>query len=139
MLARATEIDLVRTGNRRGVRTGAAADVGRRKSQAREGRKADALARTWIVLRDVVAVDGAPAYDLFLVLEGPDVFRPVTTSQRHRCAASLEPPVAISKPDDKEPDRKEALAFDVSEALAKLSKVRGFACRTCASRSCGGR
>jgi hypothetical protein len=79
-----------------------------------------AAPRTWIVLRDVVAADGAPAYDLFLVLEGPDVFRPTTTSQP---VGALELGTAGG---DKGPDRKEAIAFDVSEALAKLSKVRGY-------------
>ena len=35
--------------------------------------------RTWIVLRDVMAADRTPAYDLFLVLEGINVFAPTTT------------------------------------------------------------
>ena len=79
-----------------------------------------AASRTWIVLRDVVAADGTPAYDLFLVLEGPNVFRPTTTSQR---IGALEPGTARS---DNGPDRSENFAFDISEALAKLSKVRGY-------------
>ena len=40
-----------------------------------------AASRTWIVLRDVVAADRTPAYDLFLVLEGTNVFAPTTTTQ----------------------------------------------------------
>jgi len=79
-----------------------------------------AASRTWIVLRDVVAVDRTPTYDLFLVLEGPNVFAPTTTSQP---IGALELGAAGG---DNAPDRKEAFAFDVSEALAKLSKVRGY-------------
>lgn len=71
--------------------------------------------RTWIVLRDVMATERTPAYDLFLVLEGPDVFRPTTTSQH---VGALEVGGATGSG--------EAFAFDVTEALAKLSKVRGY-------------
>lgn len=89
------------------------------KQKRAKGEKPPA-SRTWVVLRDVVAADRTPAYDLFLVLEGPDVFRPTTSSQR---VGTLELGTAGG---DNGPDRKEALAFDVSEALAKLSKVRGY-------------
>lgn len=84
------------------------------KSKPGKGEK-PAASRTWIVLRDVVAAGRTPVYDLFLVLEGPDVFRPTTTSQ----------PVGVLElgSDDK---RSDAIAFDVSEPLAKLSKVRGY-------------
>ena len=47
--------------------------------------------RTWIVLRDVVAADRTPAYDLFLVLEGPNVFAPTTTSSRSARWSSERP------------------------------------------------
>lgn len=79
-----------------------------------------AASRTWIVLRDVVASDRAPAYDLFLVLEGPDAFRPITTSQP---IGALELGAARG---ENAPERSETFAFDISEALAKLSKVRGY-------------
>jgi hypothetical protein len=76
--------------------------------------------RTWIVLRDVVAVDRAPAYDLSLVLEGTNVFAPTTTTQP---VGALEFAKAA---DDKVSERKETFAFDVTEALARLSKTRGY-------------
>jgi len=77
-------------------------------------------ARTWIVLRDVVASDRTPAYDLFLVLEGMNVFAPTTTSQP---VGAL---VFAKAGGDNGPDRKESFAFDITEPLAKLSKTRGF-------------
>jgi hypothetical protein len=79
-----------------------------------------AASRTWIVLRDVVAADRAPAYDLFLVLEGTNVFAPTTTTQP---VGAL---VFGKAGGDNGSDRKESFAFDVTEALAKLSKTRGF-------------
>jgi hypothetical protein len=119
VLARATDIDL---SARETAVVLAPVRPPRRPPQRPKRAKGEkpAAPRTWIVLRDVVAADSAPAYDLFLVLEGPDVFRPTTTSQP---VGALELGTAGG---DKGPDRKEALAFDVSEALAKLSKVRGY-------------
>jgi hypothetical protein len=77
-------------------------------------------ARTWIVLREVVAADRTPAYDLFLVLEGMNVFAPTTVTQP---VGAL---VFGKAGADNGSDRKESFAFDVTEALAKLSKTRGF-------------
>jgi len=118
VLARATDIDL----SARETVVVLAPVPPRRSLQKPKRAKGEkpAASRTWIVLRDVVAADATPAYDLFLVLEGPDVFRPTTTSQR---IGALEFGTAR---DDNRPDRKEALAFDISEPLAKLSKVRGY-------------
>jgi hypothetical protein len=82
-----------------------------------------AAPRMWIVLRDVMTADRAPTYDLFLVLEGPDVFRPTTTSQP---VGAWEPAGGTVNGDDNRRDRNEAVAFDITEALAKLSKVRGY-------------
>jgi hypothetical protein len=79
-----------------------------------------AAPRTWVVLRDVVAADRSPAYDLFLVLEGTNVFAPTTTTQP---VGAL---VFGKAGGDNGSDRKETFAFDVTEALAKLSKTRGF-------------
>jgi hypothetical protein len=76
--------------------------------------------RTWIVLRDVVAADRTPAYDLFLVLEGTNVFAPTTATQP---VGAL---VFEKAGGDNGSDRKESFAFDVTDALAKLSKTRGF-------------
>ena len=72
------------------------------------------------MLRDVVAADRTPAYDLFLVLEGTNVFAPTTTTQP---VGAL---VFGKAGGDNGSDRKESFAFDVTEALAKLSKTRGF-------------
>src|SRR5262249_15648413 len=80
-----------------------------------------AAPRTWIVLRDVVTADRAPAYDLFLVLEGPDVFRPTTTSQ----PVGAWEPVGTAAADNGG-DRNGPGAFDGTEALGKLSKVGGY-------------
>jgi hypothetical protein len=73
-----------------------------------------AAARTWIVLREVVAAGRPPAYELFLVLEGRNVFAPTTTTQPVGA-------LVFGKPGgDNGPDRKASFAFDVTEALAKL-------------------
>lgn len=119
VLARATDIDL--SAQETAV-VFAPVPLPRRAPQRPRPAKGEkpAAQRTWIVLRDVVAAARAPAYDLFLVLEGPNVFAPTTTSQP---IGALELGAAGG---DNAPDRKEAFAFDVSEALAKLSKVRGY-------------
>ena len=78
--------------------------------------------RTRVVLRDVVAVDRTPAYDLFLVLEGSNVFAPTTTTQP---IGALELFGGTGRGDDSR-ERSETIAFDVTEAMAKLSKTRGF-------------
>jgi hypothetical protein len=85
-----------------------------------KGAKGSTAPRTWIVLRDVVAADRTPAYDLFLVLEGRDVFRPTTTSQR---VGALE---LVGAGGDDRSDRNAVIAFEITEALAKLAKVRGY-------------
>jgi hypothetical protein len=91
----------------------------RQKPKLAKGEKPKA-ARTWIVLRDVVVADRTPAYDLFLVLEGTNVFAPTTATQP---VGAL---VFGKAGGDNGPDRKGSFAFDVTEALAKLSKMRGF-------------
>jgi hypothetical protein len=63
-----------------------------------------------------------PAYDLFLVLEGPNVFAPTTTSQP---VGALELFGESGRGDDGR-WQGETIAFDVTEAMAKLSKTRGF-------------
>jgi tyrosinase len=77
--------------------------------------------RTLVVLRDVTAPDRAPVYDLFLVLEGPNVFAPTSTSQ---WVGALE--LFGGSGRDGSQERPETVAFDASEALAKLAKVRGY-------------
>ncbi len=119
MLARATDIDL--SAQETAVVL-APVPPPRRPPQKPKRAKGEkpAASRTWIVLRDVVAADRAPAYDLFLVLEGTNVFAPTTTTQP---VGAL---VFGKAGGDNGSDRKESFAFDVTEALAKLSKTRGF-------------
>jgi hypothetical protein len=120
VLARATEIDL----SAQETAVVLAPVPSRRPPQRPKLAKGEKppVPRTWIVLRDVAAADRTPIYDLSLVLEGTNVFAPTTTTQ----------PVGVlefGKPagdKEKEADRKETFAFDVTEALAKLSKTRGF-------------
>ena len=80
VLARATDIDL--SAQETAVVL-APVPPPRRPPQKRKRAKGEKppAPRTWIVLRDVVAADRTPAYDLFLVLEGTNVFAPTTTSQ----------------------------------------------------------
>jgi Polyphenol oxidase middle domain len=125
VLARATEIDL---SARETAVVFAPVPPPRRppqKAKLPKGAKPP-VPRTLIVLRDVVATDRTPPYDLFLVLEGPNVFQPTTTSQR---IGALElfgrtGYEAGGRPRDRV--GKETIAFDVTEAMAKLSKTRGF-------------
>lgn len=121
VLARATDIDL--SAQETAVVFAPVPPPRRRPQKPKRGKDAKpAAARTWIVLRDVAAADRTPAYDLFLVLEGPNVFRPTTTSQR---IGALEVAGKTAGGDDPR-DRSESFAFDITEALAKLSKVRGY-------------
>ena len=120
MLARATDVDL----SAQETAVVLAPVPQRRPPQQRKlakGEKPAAL-RTWIVLRDVIAADNTPAYDLFLVLEGTNVFDPKTTMQP---VGALELKADRERGDDGRA-RSETVAFDVTEPLAKLSKTRGF-------------
>lgn len=92
----------------------------RQKSKSKGAKRAPTQ-RTLVVLRDVTAPDRAPVYELFLVLEGPNVFEPTTTSQR---VGALELFGGTGR--DGSPTRLETLAYDASDALAKLAKMRGF-------------
>jgi hypothetical protein len=119
VLARATEVDL----SAQETAVVLAPVPQRRPPQQRKHAKGEKppAPRTWIVLRDVIVADRPPAYDLLLVLEGTNVFDPKTTTQ----------PVGVlelgggGRGDDGR-QRGETIAFDVTEALAKLSKTRGF-------------
>jgi tyrosinase len=120
VLARAAEVDL---SARETAVVFAPVPLPRRPlQQGKRDKRAPATApRTLVVLRDVVAPDRAPVYDLFLVLEGPNVFAPTTTT--HHIGA-LELFGGTGR--DGSPNRRETLAFDASEAFAKLAKGRGF-------------
>jgi hypothetical protein len=120
VLARATDVDL----SAQETAVMLAPVPQRRPPQQRKlakGEKPPAL-RTWIVLRDVIAADNTPAYDLFLVLEGTNVFAPTTATQP---IGALELKADRERGDDGK-ERRETVAFDVTEPLAKLSKTRGF-------------
>ncbi len=96
----------------------------RRPPQKGRASKAAPAPRARIVLRDVTAPDRAPAYDLFLVLEGPNVFEPTTTSLP---VGALELFGGTGR--DGSPSRRETIAYDVTEAMAKLGRMRGFSLR----------
>lgn len=96
----------------------------RRPPQKGRAPKAAPAPRTRVVLRDVTAPDRAPAYDLFLVLEGPNVFEPTTTALP---VGALELFGGTGRDDS--PSRRETVAYDVTEAMAKLGRMRGFSIR----------
>jgi tyrosinase len=75
--------------------------------------------RMHIVLKDVVASDRTPPYDVSLVLEGPNVFDPTTTTAELGAMEFFGERGAQNDDD-------EDVAFDATEAIAKLSKVRGY-------------
>jgi tyrosinase len=121
VLARAAEVDL---SARETAVVFAPVPPPRRSPQRTKGKgakRAPASApQTRVVLRDVTAPDRAPVYDLFLVLEGPNVFAPTTSSQ---WVGALELFGGTGRGDQMRP---ETIAYDASEAMAKLAKVRGF-------------
>lgn len=98
----------------------------RRPPQKGKTAKGAPTPRTRVVLRDVVVADRAPSYDLFLVLEGSNVFAPTTTSQR---VGPLELFGGSGRGEDAVGASAEIIAFDVTEAMARLSKQRGFSMR----------
>ncbi|MBX9773343.1 MAG: hypothetical protein K2Y71_02930 [Xanthobacteraceae bacterium] len=118
VLARATEVDL----SAQETAVVLAPVPQRRPPQQRKLAKGEKppAPRTWIVLRDVIAAERAPAYDLFLVLEGTNVFAPTTTAQPIGALALK------GGSGDEGKERRETVAFDVTEPLTKLSKTRGF-------------
>ncbi len=119
VLARATDIDLSAQETAVVLAPVPPPRRPRQKPKPAKGEKPKA-AGTWIVLREVVAAGRPPAYELFLVLEGRNVFAPTTTTQP---VGAL---VFGKAGGDNGSDRKASFAFDVTEALAKLSKTRGF-------------
>ena len=89
--------------------------------------------RMLLVLRDVIVRDGASAYDVFLVLEGPNVFEATTTRVE---LGPLEPGRASggdgAKDDGDRGNGKRdvgkgvTVILDANHAFAQLRKVRGF-------------
>jgi tyrosinase len=84
--------------------------------------KAASRPRIHVVLRDVTARDRTPAYDVFLVLEGTNVFQATTTSVR---LGGLDMFGGFGNGRDGK-DVGEVIAFDATEAVARLSKTRGY-------------
>ncbi|MEA2902947.1 MAG: polyphenol oxidase [Alphaproteobacteria bacterium] len=82
-------------------------------------------ARLRVVLRDVVARDGAPPYDVFLVLEGTSLFDPSTTSVRIG-ALDLFGGAGTGHHGHAGGSAGETIAFDATEAVARLSRLRGY-------------
>jgi hypothetical protein len=72
----------------------------------------------FIVLKDVIASDRTPPYDVSLVLEGLNVFDPTITTVPLGGLELFGPAGRDGDGDD--------FAFDATEAIAKLSKVRGY-------------
>lgn len=77
-----------------------------------------ATPRTQLVFRDIVATKGGPAYEVFLVVEGPNVFQ----------ATSARIEIGVLDFVDGPPDGSKALTItlDASEAYARVAKLRGF-------------
>jgi hypothetical protein len=92
--------------------------VRQRQTKARPRAKGGKPAppRTQLVFRDVVAGKAGPAYDVFLVVEGPNVFQ--ATSARIEIGA-----LEFAQPAG---DKPVSIALPADEALAKVSKLRGF-------------
>ena len=82
--------------------------------------------RMQLVIRDLVIRDGASAYDVLLVLEGPNVFEASTTRVD---LGPLEPGIAS---DDAGGGRKGVdkkgvtIALEANDAFARFAKIRGF-------------
>jgi hypothetical protein len=95
---------------------------GQSKGKRRPKGKAMHRPRTHVVLRDVIARDRTPAYDVFLVLEGPNVFQATTSSERVG-ALELFGPIGNNRSGK---DEGEDIAFDATDAIAKLAKTRGY-------------
>jgi hypothetical protein len=75
--------------------------------------------RLYVVLRDIAAPDRALPYDVSLVLEGPNVFDATATAVP---IGRLE----LFGDAGRQGSTGEAVAFDVTDAIAKLSRVRGY-------------
>jgi hypothetical protein len=74
--------------------------------------------RTQLLLRDVVLRAGAPGYDVFLVLEGLNVFQATETRVQVGTLEQSGAPETADKP--------MTVAFEANDAFAKFAKIRGF-------------
>ncbi len=71
--------------------------------------------RMQLVLRDVASGKAVPAYEVFLVLEGPNVFEATTT----RVQVGMLEPIDVDS-------KLRTVTLDATDAFARLSKIRGF-------------
>jgi hypothetical protein len=77
-----------------------------------------APARMQLVFRDVVASKGGPAYDVFLVIEGPNVFQATSTRVPVGALEFVDEPAEGAKA--------VTVVLEANDALAKVTKLRGF-------------
>ena len=96
--------------------------------------------RMQLVLRDVVARAGTDAYEVFLVLEGPNVFEATATriqvgtleQSRNKSDGDDAKGIDTKEKETRETDAKEntvkrdSVTFDANEAFAQFAKIRGF-------------
>jgi hypothetical protein len=83
-------------------------------------------ARLRLVLRDVVAGKRSSPYDVFLVLEGGSPFQPGTTAVRIGGLDLFGGAGSGTHGQHSHPGGGETLAFEASDAVAQLSRTRGF-------------
>jgi hypothetical protein len=89
----------------------------RRSAPKGRAKGAPATPQRQLVLRDVVARKGTPNYDVFLVLEGPNIFE---ATQIRVQVGTLE----LSG--GSEGAKGTTIVFEVNGAMAQFSKTRGF-------------
>jgi hypothetical protein len=84
--------------------------------------------RMLLVLRDVIIRDGASAYDVFLVLEGPNVFEATSTRVEIGPLESGRAPGGDGAKDEggKGGGKGVTIVLDANDAFARLRKTRGF-------------
>ncbi|MGH6768061.1 MAG: tyrosinase family protein [Xanthobacteraceae bacterium] len=95
---------------------------GRSNAKRKPKGKVMSRPRMHVVLRDVIAGDRTPAYDVFLLLEGTNVFQATTTSVR---LGAIELFGALGTGRSGRDDG-EDIVFGATDAIAKLSKTRGY-------------
>ena len=88
----------------------------KRKSKAKGAKPAPP--RTQLVLRDIVWRAERSGYDVFLVLEGSNVFKATETRVQVGALEQTSDPPTSDKPI--------TVTFEANEAVARLAKIRGF-------------
>jgi len=88
----------------------------KRKTKAKGAKPAPP--RTQLVLRDIVWRGEGPGYDVFLVLEGPNVFKATETRVQVGTLEQTGDPATSGKP--------MTVALEANDAFARFAKIRGF-------------